>query len=54
MFSTLKRLTNKTVEKDTAVVTNTHPKALPQDLQRSFSKGIQYNCEYSNFIFLFS
>lgn len=43
MFSTLKRLTNKTVEKDTAVNT-THPKALPQDLQRSFSKGIQYNC----------
>lgn len=44
MFSTLKRLANKTVEKDTTVNTATHPKALPQDLQRSFSKGIQYNC----------
>lgn len=44
MFSTLKRLTNKTIEKDTAIVATSHPKALPQDLQRSFSKGIQYNC----------
>lgn len=43
MFSTLKRLTSKTVEKDTTVVAATYPKALPQDLQRSFSKGIQYN-----------
>ncbi|KAE9534445.1 hypothetical protein AGLY_008535 [Aphis glycines] len=43
MFSTLKRLANKTVEKDTTVNSATHPKALPQDLQRSFSKGIQYN-----------
>jgi len=43
MFSTLKRLANKTIEKDTTVVTAAHPKALPQDLQRSFSKGIQYN-----------
>lgn len=44
MFSTLKRLTNKNAEKDITIGTNTHPKALPQDLQRSFSKGIQYNC----------
>jgi len=44
MFSTLKRLANKTVDKDTTVNTTTHPKALSQDLQRSFSKGIQYNC----------
>jgi len=44
MFSTLKRLTSKTVEKDTTVINDTYPKALPQDLQRSFSKGIQYNC----------
>lgn len=43
MFSTLKRFANKT-EKDTTVTTTTHPKALPQDLQRSFSKGVQYNC----------
>lgn len=46
MFSTLKRLTNKTVEKDTIAASTAHPKALPQDLQRSFSKGIQYNCQY--------
>ncbi|XP_026804815.1 rab-like protein 6 isoform X1 [Rhopalosiphum maidis] len=43
MFSTLKRLANKTVDKDTTVNTTTHPKSLSQDLQRSFSKGIQYN-----------
>jgi hypothetical protein len=44
MFSTLKRLTNKTSDKDTTITTTTHPKVLSQDLQRSFSKGIQYNC----------
>lgn len=44
MFSSLKRFTNKTVEKDITLTNSTHPKALPQDLQRSFSKGIQYNC----------
>lgn len=43
MFSTLKRLANINAEKDTAVGT-TYPKVLSQDLQRSFSKGIQYNC----------
>lgn len=46
MFSTFKRFANKTAEKDTTVTNTAHPKALPQDLQRSFSKGIQYNCLY--------
>ncbi|VVC33078.1 Hypothetical protein CINCED_3A000310 [Cinara cedri] len=43
MFSTLKRLANISAEKDTTIGNVAHPKALPQDLQRSFSKGIQYN-----------
>ncbi|XP_050436035.1 rab-like protein 6 [Adelges cooleyi] len=42
MFSTLKRLTNKIDNKDVPATTS-QPKALPQDLQRTFSKGIQYN-----------
>lgn len=44
MFSTLKRLANKSVEKNSNVASLAHPKVLPQDLQRTFSKGIQYNC----------
>lgn len=52
MFSSLKRFANKTiVEKDTPSTTTTQPKALSQDLQRSFSKGVQYNCWYLYFNF---
>lgn len=45
MFSTLKRLTSKTENKDSTIPSSSHPKVLSQDLQRNFSKGVQYNCQ---------